>query len=159
MIKALLLIVATSLALGCSAEVRSPSKNIVVDRETRDFASLEGRWVSLTPREIAVLPSANSVSVVCHRQTQTCTETIAMLVRETDKGLSISAGLLFPQVQDYQIVEWTETLIRAQAKPRAANLEILINLVDQAAERNLRETSERGAQITGSPSVEHWVLR
>ena len=96
MIKALLLIVATSLALGCSAEVRSPSKNIVVDRETRDFASLEGRWVSLTPREIAGLPSANSVSVVCHRQTQTCTETIAMLVRETDKGPQPRRGAVVP---------------------------------------------------------------
>jgi hypothetical protein len=112
-----------------------------------------------TAREHSSLPTANSVQVICARDTQKCTESLALLYTPGDPSMPSNGGShLAVLTQEYAVVEWTDTAVTARAEPRAADLEIRVSLLDHSAERVARDTSARGASVSEAGNVEHWVF-
>lgn len=152
------LLIACIFLPACSQQIKSYRKIIAVDKETNSWARVEGRWEFISEnKENNSLPATNAVLIDCDKSSGVCRETIAALYRENKAKLPYSVLGVIPQ--DYRIVEWSESLIQAEAKPRAADIEIRISLVNNSAERSARETGERGAKGANPDNVEHWVLK
>ena len=152
----LVLVACALLTLDCSRleprpEVRSGKKTISDEPGLR-YRFARGRW-KITGKPSTILPTLNSVDVLCSKDQGTCTETIAMLV---DKG--DSAGLLWAMNTEFKIVEWTATLVRAVAETRVADLELRISIPDESAERTVGETRARGVASSDAANVARWML-
>ncbi|MEO8099532.1 MAG: hypothetical protein ABI811_17675 [Acidobacteriota bacterium] len=59
---------------------------------------------------------------------------------------------------EFKITEWTETLVRAVAQTRVADLELRISIPDESAERTVRETRARGVASSNPANVARWML-
>jgi hypothetical protein len=82
-----------------------------------------------------------------------------MLYGQNDNdSMSNLSGRLSVIMFEHQILEWSDTVVRTQAQPPAADIEIHISLVDRFAERSQRETSTRGALLADPSRVQHWTL-
>lgn len=67
-------------------------------------------------------------------------------------------NVLMVSTHEYEIVEWSRTVVVAVERPRAADIELRVSLEHKTAERTVRETGARGA--TGaSPVPKRWVLQ
>jgi hypothetical protein len=143
-----------------SPEVRSIPKRIRLDEKDRNYVAFEGRWSLTTSPEDSTLPAANSVQVRCWKEMGRCTEAIAMLYRKSDSNsMSDLSGRLSVIMFEHQITEWSDTVIRTQSQPPAADIEIRISLVDRSAELSQHETYVRGAYLADPKIVQHWILQ
>src|SRR5437867_3831501 len=141
-----LLVVLGLVLCSCTPEVRTFPKSITLSRDPSQLLFLQGRWAVKTAPEHSSLPTANSVQVICSRDTQKCTESLALLYTPGDPAMPSNGGShLAVLTQEYAVVEWTDKTITARGDPRAADLEIHVSLLDHSAERLARETSARGA--------------
>ena len=144
---------------SCSGQVSSTLPKSVAFTDGGRTLVVVGKWVVNSPPAHSSLPSANAVQVVCERDKQVCVESLALLYRPGDRAMPAEGGEhLAVLTERYSVVEWTPTIIRAQAAPRAADLELRISVIDGSVERIARETTARGAQTTEPRNVEHWVL-
>ena len=139
---------------SCSSEVRSIGKRVLLDEKESNYILVEGRWSLTTPSKDSTLPEANSVEVKCWKQTGTCTEAIAMLYRQSDSdSMAKLSGRLSVIMFDHQVIEWSDSLIRTQSQPSAADIEIRISLLDRSAERSQRETKARAPAFTSRAAL------
>ncbi len=147
-----------ALTLSCAAQVTSMPKRINLT-EDGSYLLVTGRWATRTSRERSSLPTANAVRVECWKQLKVCKETLALLYQPHDKSVpSGSSSDLAILVEDYQVIEWSNNLIRSRATPRAADIDIEVSVDDQSVTRVSRETSARGASVGTDPNVEAWRL-
>ena len=103
------------------------------------------------------LPTLNSVQVMCVRSSGTCRETLALLQSPLDADFVdtwSAQPILRPRVFEYEIVEWTNERIHARYRAPVADIEIIIWLERDAAERIFRETPGGSTD----PWLLHWVL-
>lgn len=141
-------------------EVRGIPKRVgtVAEHPEPAFVSATGMWRLVSEGRHAVqLPRANSVEIVCDEPTRRCREAIAMLYSKEDAKrarMDTVEGFLDVQTYEYEITEWSDTLIRAIARRPVADIEIQISLSNRAASRLYRER----ADATVKPISNHYVL-
>ena len=141
-------------------EVRGIPKRVgtVAEHPELGFVSATGMWRLVGEERHAVqLPRANSVEIVCDEPTRRCREAIAMLYSKEDAKrvrMDTVEGFLDVQTYEYEINEWSDTLIRAIARRPVADIEIQISLSNQTAFRSYRER----ADATIRPISNHYVL-
>lgn len=143
---------------GCSniTHIESPPKSIQVLDNGNVY--LEGRWKRISSEtSYKIVPKYNTVYILCDKKSGVCTETEALLMRKEDNPI-ISNSLLYPQQFTYAITEWSDSVVRAERRPRAADVEIRISLADKSAEKSFRETSARGAESSNPNVSGHWIL-
>jgi hypothetical protein len=153
----------TMLAVGlgvaicsCQPQIDTPPKKVIVD-DTLGHVSFQGSWRAIAQLGFAVIPTINTTSGQCWKQTMQCTESIAMLFRKSDNTLDKGTWLNV-QVDTYQVVEWTSTSIYAKEEATVNDIELRISLKDQSAERFSRETQARGASTANPEISRHWIL-
>jgi hypothetical protein len=141
---------------GCS-NIESPAKAFHILDDGNVY--LEGRWKEIAETSrYKMIPKHNSISILCDKKAGVCTETQALLVIKKDNPL-IPSALLYPEQFTYLVTEWSDATIKAERKPRAADVEIRISLTDKSAEKSYRETKARGADSSNPDVVGNWILR
>jgi len=116
---------------------------------------LEGHWRALKPLPLDTITTVNAVTVRCHKATNRCEESLAMVTTRSD-NLQTS-GSVFSVVFDYEVTSWDGGRIRASAHTRAADESLDIDLNASTARRTSQETTARGAK-TSNPQAQEWVL-
>lgn len=159
--KTAFLIMPLLLLSGCSniEDIRSPSKAFQIVDDANVY--LEGRWKQVGSTAAGrIIPKHNAVSILCDKKSGTCTENQALLVTRQDNAIisPSSCSLLYPEQFTYAITEWSESVIKAERKPRAADVEIRISLTDKSAEKSFRETTARGSDTANPNIVADWIL-
>jgi hypothetical protein len=119
-----------------------------------DFVSLYGRWRATTPGRAYVAP-LNKTTVSCDKSAKRCIEALAMI---QTWGLDTKVGELHVTTFEYEITEWSATLIRAIERDPHTDFELRISLTDRTAERSARGTSARGSKMADPKEYRHWVL-
>ncbi|MBI4231619.1 hypothetical protein HY605_00180 [Candidatus Peregrinibacteria bacterium] len=148
----------TLLLSGClnTHDVESPSKSFQILEDGNVY--LEGRWKQIgSTSSHRIIPKHNSVVILCDKKSGLCTENQALLVTKKDNPVTPSI-LLYPEQNSYIISEWSNTVIKAERKPRAADVEIRISLVDKSVEKSFRETQARGSDTANPNIVGNWIL-
>ena len=141
-------------------EVRGIPKRVSTPAEHREagFVSATGMWrLASEGRHAVQLPRANSVEIVCDEATRRCREAIAMLYGKEDAKrvrMDATEGFLDVQTYEYEITEWSDTLIRAITRRPVADIEIQVSLSNQTASRLYRERPD----ATDKPISNHYVL-
>ena len=145
--------------LSCSRidSIRSPQKTFRIDKVDGTYAYLTGRWrATFQPELVMMIPKVNTVSIECNNREMACTEILAILFTSAED--KIVGNVLTTMKNNYQIVEWSDSLIRAEIKAPVADIELRIALVDKSAERSFRETKARGSDTADPTISRHWVL-
>lgn len=150
--------VSVMVLVACSSNepIKSPPKIFSMDKEKRDHVSFMGRWRATAHAGLIMIPRINSVSVRCSKSEMSCRETLAQLftpAEDKNVGHFLSAVDLV-----YPVVEWSDTLIRAEIKAPVADIELRISLADETAERSFRETRSRGVDTADPKISRHWTL-
>lgn len=144
--------------ISCSSqdEVRSPSKNVTAVE--KDWVSVRGRWkIIANTAQTTALPSINSVHIVCDKPSRTCRETLALLYPPEGYGTKKNRFLSALEIS-YEVIEWSNEIIRANYRAPVADVELSISVKDTFVERRSRETTARGS-TTSDPNVHtHYVL-
>lgn len=149
--------VVTMLLGGCSQTntIQSIPKTISIKK---DFILIEGRWEKTTKGYSHIIPKINSTSIICDKNSMTCVEREAMVITPQERSL-LKESLLDVQEFEYQIIEWSDSLVRAKREAPVADVEIRISLKDESVEKSFRETKARGSE-TANPNVfGHWILK
>jgi hypothetical protein len=118
----------------------------------------EGSWHLEGDANIVALPAANTVRIFCDRDTRTCTEAIALLYGRGDAkrvGVGVLEGLLEVRTEEYEILSWSDGLIRAVSRLIPADIELEISVTNQTAIRIHRER----ASETQEPVINSYLLR
>jgi len=116
---------------------------------------VEGRWRALKELPLDTITNVNAVTVRCHRATNRCDESIAMVVTANDH-LPVS-GLISSIVFEYEVTSWESGRIRATGNTPATDQSLEIDVGASTADRTSRETTARGAK-TSNPQSQQWVL-
>lgn len=153
----------TMLAVGlgvaicsCQPQVDTPPKKVFVD-DALGYVSFQGSWRAVAQPGFAAIPTINTTTGQCWKQTMQCTESIAMFFRKSDNTLDKGTWLNV-QVDKYQVVEWTSTSIYAKEEESVNDIALRISLKDQSAERFSRETQSRGGSTANPEISRHWIL-
>jgi len=99
--------------------------------------------------------AANTVSVMCGRDTAQCEEIIAVMYAADDKVPRPSLDIVR---LTYSVLEWTDQVVRAHSPAPIGDFEMRISIADQTAERSFRETKGRGSTTADPMIVRNWVL-
>lgn len=152
------LIVSSIMLPGCSLvynEIHSPPKTILV--ESREVLA-EGRWKRVSQKMAeGIIPKINTVSLCFSKNTMTCVERRAVVATRDDSKI-LPYPCLWIYVEIHRIIEWSDTVIKAESHPRAGDVEIRLSIPDKFLEMTYRETEARGAIGADPSSVAHWVL-
>lgn len=139
-------------------EVRTNAKLFRVE-DSGVLVVIEGTWRATTAAPSVEVPRTNSVRAECHRTSRKCVEHIAKLIRPSeDSSGFVKEPTLLLMKEEFVVVEWSEDVIVARAKPRAADVELRISLKNRTAERTSRETSARGATGADPAALHVWRL-
>ena len=122
-----------------------------------DFVFAEGRWKALQGTKPNIISKINFTHITCNRNNMTCEE-IESLVFTPKEQPVLKDNLLYSQEFTYQIINWTNDIIKAKRDAPVADIDITISLKDNFAEKSFRETKARGSD-TANPSIYgKWVL-
>jgi len=150
------LMLATVLLVGCHdlGNIDSPKKRIKQDGNT---VLAEGRWKAIPGTKAGIISAINSTSITCDRKTMTCREVESLLFTPKEHPF-LNHNILYNQEFTYQIIDWSDNIIRAKREALVADVQIAISLRDNFAEKSYRETRARGSD-TANPDVSgKWVL-
>jgi hypothetical protein len=146
---------------GCDlgrGDIKSDPKEISLSASGSRLV-LQGKWRNATERPSIVVPRINTARVECDKQTLICNEYIAKLIEKSDDPTGfVNQRYLWLRREEFRILEWSDSVVVARAETRAADIELRISLTDRAAERILRETGDRGAQLADPGNIGHWIL-
>lgn len=152
--------VAVPCSLSGELEVRGIPKHVgsLAEHDNSGYVSAQGRWRLVSEGGHSIqLTRANSVDISCEKTTRKCKEAIASLWSKDDAkrvGMESLEGFLDVQTNEYDIIEWSNSLIRAIARLPVADIEIQISLLKETASRLYRERADK----TSSPISNHYVL-
>lgn len=140
-----------------SDEIRSLPKNVYIS-EANDYVSFEGRWKKISETGATKIPKINGVECNCFRERLICKEYIAKLYLPNDNNPYVK-NILYPQLVEYRIIEWSPILIRAINEAPVADFELRISIPDKNVERSYRETKSRGSDTANPDIAGHWILK
>jgi hypothetical protein len=116
-------------------------------KSVRDFTAngssgqvfAKGKWhlIASTSGEHG-LPTANSVNIYCNKFERKCSEVISLVWTDQDSKAFGSTPLLDVNLEEYQIVEWSPTLIKARGASMGAEGELQISVPNKTATRSWR---------------------
>lgn len=154
--KIISIIFITSLLTGCSNlnNIETPPKSI---KKTENFVFAEGRWKALPGTKPSIISRINFTSITCNRNTMTCEEIESVLFTPKEQPI-IKSNLLYNQEFTYQIIDWSDDIIKAKREAPVADIEITISLKDNFAEKNFRETKARGSETANPDIYGKWIL-
>jgi len=150
------LVIATVLG-GCSQTntIQSIPKTISIKK---DFILLEGRWEKTTKGYSHIISDINSTLITCDKNSMMCVEREAMVITTQERSL-LKENLLDIQEFEYQIIEWSDTLLRAKREAPVADVELRISFKDESVEKSFRETKARGSETANPEVFGHWILK
>lgn len=142
------------------SEIRSMPYSLSGKAEHGSIVAM-GCWVP-TANERSAVATLNAAHLVCDRAQGRCTEALANLHSTLDPMYRETFGrgerpLLTSDITEFRITQWSPTEIRALSRPRAADVEIRVSLVEKAVVRVATETSARGA-AGANPTPQVWRL-
>jgi hypothetical protein len=70
----------------------------------------------------------------------------------------LKKNLLYNEEFTYQIIDLTNDIIKAKRSAPVADIEIIISLKDNFAEKSFRETKARGSETANPDIYGKWVL-
>ena len=140
---------------GCSDSdtIASPPKSIVVYSDGGHILA-EGRWEKTTSTNFnllsnSIITKVNSTSITCDKTSMSCEEIVAKLFTLEGSHL-FERKLLLTETFTYEIIEWSDGIIKAKNTMPTADEEIKISVKDKFAERSYRANPD----IYG-----HWILK
>jgi len=136
-------------------QVQSQFKSVTA---TDNSVFVQGRWKRTGGNKTySKPPLINTVAITCDKKSMTCRETIAELL--TPQEISgFEKPQLFIDENTYQILDWTDDIIRSVYLSPVADFELIISIKDDAAERSWRETKARGNETSDPENYENWTL-
>jgi len=127
----------------------------------KDYVLLEGKWEQTSKKIKLTFPTIskiNSTQILCFRQSMQCVESEAKVITPEESEM-LKESLLTVDRFEYQIIEWSDTLLRAKREAAVADVELRVSFADKSAEKSFRETKARGAE-TSNPEVSgYWILK
>lgn len=156
LIKISSLIFVLSLLIGCSDlnSIGSPPKNI---KKMENFIFVEGRWKALPGTKPSIISKINFTSITCNRNSMTCKEIESFVFTPKEQPI-LKDNLLYNEEFTYQILDWTNDIIKAKREAPVADVEIIVSLKDNFAEKSFRETKARGSETSNPDIYGKWVL-
>ena|SRR3989338_2573636 len=144
------------LIIGCSDinTIESPQRSLVI---AEDSLQAEGRWKKRGGSDNGIISEINFASIICLKSNMICIENLSLLITPKEGG-NLQNPLLYINTFEYKITEWTDKVLKAETKPRAADIDIRISLTDEFVEKNFRETNARGAEISNPTISGYWTL-
>jgi hypothetical protein len=114
----------------------------------------KGKWALVTSTSTErSLPKANSVNIYCDKSERKCSEVVSLVWTSTDSKAFGSTPYLDVSLQEYSVVEWSPTLIKARTNLMGAEGEQQISVPSKTATRSWRARAD-----SGSPDMEEFVL-
>jgi len=150
------LIFAVLLLCGCSDlnSIESPPKSII---KKDNFVFAEGRWKALPGTKPNIISKINFTSISCNKNDMSCKEIESILFTPKEQPI-IKNNLLYNQEFSYQIIDWSDDIIKAKREAPVADIEITISLKDNFVEKSFRETKARGSETANPDIYGKWIL-
>jgi hypothetical protein len=144
------------LLFGCSDlnNIESPRKSI---KKVDEFVFVEGRWKALPETKARIISRINFTSITCDRNNTTCKEVISYVYAPKESRIH-NNSILYSDNFTYQIIDWTNYVIKAKWDAPVADIEITISLKDNFAEKSYRETKARSSESANPNIYGKWVL-
>lgn len=145
------------LVIGCSDidSIKSPRKYI---NKTENIIFTEGRWEATSPTKPGIISKINFTSITCDINNMECTEMESLLFTPKEQTF-LKESTLYNQIFVYQIIDWSNDTIKAKRETPVADIEIIISLKDNYAEKSFRETKARGSNSANSEVSGKWILK
>ena len=136
-------------------DIRSPRKSI---KKVAEFVLVEGRWKTISATTVVErISNINFTSITCDLKNKTCNENLSLLQNPKENEL-YKKPMLYSLKFTYQITDWTNDIIKAKWDAPVADVEIIISLKDNIAEKSYRETKARGSETSNPNIYGKWVL-
>jgi hypothetical protein len=138
--------------------IHSIPKNIILEK---DFVLLEGKWEQTTKKiklTFPIIPKINSTQILCYRQSMQCVESEAKVITPQETK-DLKENLLTVDRFEYQIIEWSDTLLRAKREAPVADVELRVSFADKSADKSFSETRARGSETANPEVFGHWILK
>jgi hypothetical protein len=144
------------LLFGCSDlnNIESPSKSL---KRVNELVYAEGRWKALSGTTARIISKINFTSITCDRNSKTCKEMLSYVYAPKESRI-YKNSTLYSDKFTYQIIDWSNDVIKAKWDAPVADIEITISLKDNFAEKSYRETKTRGSESANPDIYGKWVL-
>ncbi len=87
-----------------------------------------------------------------------CFESEAKVITSEETKV-LKESLLTIDRFEYQIIEWSDTLLRAKREAPVADVELRVSFADKSVEKSFRETTARGSETSNPEVFEYWILK
>jgi hypothetical protein len=150
------LVLGLLLLVGCSElnSIGSPPKSI---KKVENTVSAEGRWKALAGTKPNIISKINFSSITCDRNSMTCREIESLVFTPKEQPI-LKQSLLYNHEFTYEIIRFTDDVVKAKRSAPVADVEITISLKDNFAEKSFRETKARGSETANPEIWGKWVL-
>jgi predicted small secreted protein len=144
------------LLAGCSDlnTIETTPKSI---SKKANYVFAEGRWKALPGSRASIISKINFTSITCDRNNMTCNEIESLVFTPKEQPI-LKKNLLYNQEFSYEIIDWTDDIIKAKREAPVADIEITISIKDRFAEKSYRETKARGSDTADPNIYGKWIL-